>query len=268
MTTSHPVLPGQEAFAIEATPSPEHPERARVGIGLVHGFTGNPYSMRLLAEELAKNGFYVDAPRLPGHGTSVEDLKRTRYADWRAEVAALVERLKARSERVVLVGLSGGGTLALDLASEVNSKVDAVATINVQILERDGFLVKLAPLLEKLLPTAPSAFAGLRKDDIAKPGVSERAYAEVATAAGNSFLRELPRIREALLNNLRCPLLVAYSPQDHSVPPENSRSLSSLLVKHNPIELVLERSYHVATLDYDLPLLVDHVTKLADAVAR
>lgn len=264
--STYPILPGHEPITIEAKPNPKHPERARVAIGLVHGFTGGPYSMRLLAEELAMNGFYVEAPRLPGHGTAVEDLQRTRYADWRAEVVGLVERLGARAERVVLAGLSGGGTLVLDVAAEAGGKVAAVATINAQILERDGLIVKLAPVLEKILPIAPSMLAGLRKDDIAKPGVSERAYDKLSTAAGNSLLRELPRVREAL-SNLRCPVLIAYSPQDHSVPPENSRAILRILSDRTPRELVLERSYHVATLDYDLPLITERITNLADAVA-
>jgi carboxylesterase len=49
---------------------------------VLHGFTGNPVSMRPLAEACAKEGFTVELPRLPGHGTSVEDLMTTGWADW------------------------------------------------------------------------------------------------------------------------------------------------------------------------------------------
>lgn len=257
------MLAGAEAFSAVGN-SATHPSRARIALALVHGFTGSPVSMRPLAELLVADGFRVEVPRLPGHGTHPKDMQRTRYADWRAEVVACVDRLQQAAQHVVLVGLSMGGTLVLDVASSGERRVDGVFTINAQILDREGFTVKLAPLLEHVLPLAPASWAGLRKDDIAKPGVSERAYDMVPTAAGNSFVRELPRIRDQL-PRFPCPLVVARAPQDHSVPPQNSLSLLQLVP--NAKELVLERSYHVATLDYDLPLLAARITEFADALA-
>lgn len=267
MTETYPVLPGQEGFTLEGRASDAHPERRRVAIGVIHGFTGNPSSVRPLAEGLADRGFPIEAPRLPGHGTDVQDMRRTRYSDWRAEVVRTVDRLSQRAPHVVLVGLSMGGSLVLDVASSGERPIAGVVTINAQVLQRDGIGAKLGPYLEAILPIAPAALAGLRKDDIAKPGVSENAYGKVPTAAGNSFVRELPRIREQL-PRLGCPLLVAYSPQDHSVPPANSKAILELAAHVHPIELVLERSYHVATLDYDLELLIEHITRFADRLAR
>jgi hypothetical protein len=46
------------------------------------------------------------------------------------------------------------------------------------------------------------------------------------------------------------------------VPPDNSRALLKLVPGAE--ELVLERSYHVATLDYDLELIEERVSALAD----
>lgn len=261
--SEHPVIPGAEAFAAPgAEDAPTH--RRQIGLGLIHGFTGNPISMRPLAERLRSVGFRVDVPRLPGHGTHPRDMQRTRYADWRAEVVRTVERLTATSQHVGLVGLSMGGTLVLDVGTE-RRDVFGLVCINPQILSREGFIVKLAPLIEHLLPLAPASMAGLRKDDIAKPGVSEHAYDMVPAASGNSYLRELPRVR-AGLSKLDRPLLVAHSVQDHSVPMQNSEELLRL-VPHAR-ELKLERSYHVATLDYDLELLADHITGFCDEFGR
>ena len=263
MSESHPIFAGAEPLSAVGH-SASHPQREKVGVALVHGFTGSPVSMRPLAELLVERGFRVDVPRLPGHGTHAKDMQRTRYADWRGEVVAAFDRLRANAERVILVGLSMGGTLVLDVASSREREVAGVVAINSQILDREGFTVKLAPLLEYVLPLAPASLAGLKKDDIAKPGVSELAYDLVPTAAGNSFVRELPRIREQL-GTFPCPLVVARSPQDHSVPPENSLALLKLVP--NARELVLERSYHVATLDYDLPLLAARITEFCDELA-
>jgi carboxylesterase len=263
LSENYPILAGAEPFSA-AGENAAHPDRAQTALALIHGFTGSPVSMRPLAELLVAQGFRVEAPRLPGHGTHPKDMQRTRYADWRSEVLSCIDRLQRESKRLVLVGLSMGGTLVLDVASSGERRVDGVVAVNAQILDREGVTVKLAPLLEHLLPLAPASWAGLRKDDIAKPGVSEKAYDMVATAAGNSFVRELPRIR-AQLERFPCPLLVARAPQDHSVPPANSIALLKL-VPHAE-ELLLERSYHVATLDYDLELLAQRITDFCDARA-
>ena len=219
--------------------------------------------MRPLAEALAERGFAIEMVRLPGHGTHWRDMMRSRYADWRDEVRRARERLRGAGKKVLLVGLSLGGSLALDVASEQPEAVAGVVCINATVLDREGILAKLAPVLEKILPVVPAKAAGLVENDIAKGG-DEHAYAYVPAAAGGSFLKELPRLREAVAG-LQVPVLVAYSPQDHSVPPENSKKILELLPGKKE-ELRLERSFHVATLDYDFELLVERIAELAARV--
>lgn len=233
-------------------------DRARVGVAVVHGFTGNPNSTRPVAERLHREGFTVEVPLLPGHGTSVKDMARTRYADWRAEAERVLDDLRGRCDEVVLVGLSMGGTIALDLAGSRPSDVAGVVTINAQILDPDQLLAKLAPVLQHVAPIVPRDLAGLPSDDIAKPGADERAYPSVSAKAAQSLIRELPRIRAQLVD-VTMPLLVAYSPQDHSVPAKNSRAVTEFAASADLTELVLDRSYHVATLDYDAELLEDAI---------
>lgn len=256
----YPVMDGAQAWS-----SPGSGERSRIGVVVVHGFTGNPVSVRPLGEALAALGYAVVVPRLPGHGTSWRDLKTTRYADWRGEVLRVTTELAARCAGVVLVGLSMGGTLVLDVASDGIDRVRGVAVINAQVLDRQGLLVKLAPALGKIVPVVPATAAGLVENDIAKGG-DERAYAYVPAAAGNSLIAALPGVREALAR-VRCPALVAHSAQDHSVPPENSRAVLRLLGSTDKTELVLERSYHVATLDFDAPLLNERIASFVERVA-
>jgi carboxylesterase len=230
---------------------------------MIHGFTGSPISLRPLAEQLAADGFSIELPRLPGHGTSWRDMMPTRYEDWRAHILAAAQTLAARCQRLLLFGLSMGGTLALDIASGGGVQAAGVITVNAQILDRQGLLVKLGPYLEKVLPVVPARLAGLTPDDIAKPGVSERAYRWVPSAAGNSLVRALPQVR-ARLPQMPCPVLVIYSEQDHSVSPENSRALLRSLRGSEVTELKLERSYHLATLDHDQALIRERVLGFAD----
>ena len=65
-------LPGTEPF--EHTGGP-------VGVLLCHGFTGSPQTLRPWAEYLAQQGLTVSLPRLPGHGTTWQDLAGTGWLD-------------------------------------------------------------------------------------------------------------------------------------------------------------------------------------------
>lgn len=252
-------IPGAEPWSAKGSG-----DRADVGVIVLHGFTGNPNATRPLGERLNEAGYTVEVPLLPGHGTSHRDLKRTRYGDWRAAVEGVVDDLAGRCRSVVLVGLSAGGTLSLDVASQRRDAVAGVVSINAQVLGRDDPLARIAPLLQYVISAVPRDLAGLPTDDIARPGADERAYAWVPSRTGQSILNELPRIRGQLTDLIQ-PVLVAYSPQDHSVPPANSKAILELVGSEDVTELVLERSYHVATLDWDAELLEQAVI---DFVAR
>ena len=55
---------------------------------LVHGFSATPREMRPLAEALTARGFAALGVRLPGHGTTPEDLARRNYGEWIATIDA------------------------------------------------------------------------------------------------------------------------------------------------------------------------------------
>src|SRR5579863_756488 len=114
------MMPGAEPFSASNGPN---------GVLVLHGFTGNPGSMRSLAEAFADAGFSVDLPLLPGHGTSVEDMLQTSWDDWSSAAEAAYESLAARCDRTLVAGLSMGGTLSLWLASR-HPELGGVVVVN------------------------------------------------------------------------------------------------------------------------------------------
>jgi carboxylesterase len=252
-------IPGAEPWSARGEGA-----RGQVGVVVTHGFTANPLGTRPLGQRLAAEGYTVEVPCLPGHGTNFRDLGRSRYADWYGALEHVVDHLASGCDRIVLVGHSMGGTLSLDLASRRPDDVAGVVAINAQVSDPVQPLAKLAPVLQYVLPYLPRDLAGLPSDDIAKPGVEEGAYATISARAAQSLIEQLPRIRRQL-PSLTAPLLVAWSPQDHSVPPENSIVLQELVGSSDVTALRCDRSYHVPQLDYDADKLA---TAIAGFVAR
>jgi carboxylesterase len=239
-------VPGAEPFSARG-----HGARGSVGVVVVHGFTANPIGTRPLGLRLAAQGYSVEVPLLPGHGTSARDLARTRYADWRATVANAVTTLGRGCEHIVIVGHSMGGSITLDLAGSREHVLAGAVVINSLVLGREEIIARAAPLLQYVVPFVPRDVAGMPTDDLAKPGVDEHAYAWVSARAAQSFIAELPRIRAGLAD-VSCPVLVVTSPEDHTVDPANGDAIADGLTSAERVErLTTPRSFHVPLLDYD-----------------
>ncbi len=236
------VLPGCEPFS--------HAGSAH-GVLVLHGFTGNPTSMRPLAEAAAAAGYSVELPRLPGHGTAVEDMVATRFEDWLGEADAAYGRLAARGGRVAVVGLSMGGTLAVRLAE--TRAVAGAALINPLVKTSPETLEGIAQLLEAGLVSVEAIGS-----DIKREGTRELSYDATPLASAQSLFGALADV-EADLARVTCPVLLLSSREDHVVPPENGDLLAARVT--GPLERVwLENSFHVATLDNDRDLVEAAVT--------
>jgi carboxylesterase len=232
-----PTIPGAEPLS--------HAGKGDVGALVLHGFTGNPGSMRGLAEACVAAGFHVEMPQLAGHGTVIEDMVPTRWADWTADVEAAYLRLAARASRIVVLGLSMGGSLTL-WAGTRHPEVRGLVCVNPATLPQPAEVIDM---LKGMVDAGQEVMDGIGSD-IADPSTHETAYPGTPLAALHSFQVDglVPLSRE--YGTLTMPLLLFTSVQDHVVDPGNSDALAAAY--GGPVERVmLERSYHVATQDYD-----------------
>jgi carboxylesterase len=228
------------------------------GVLVLHGFTGNPTSMRPLAEHLAAEGHRVELPRLPGHGTSWKDLASTAWSDWADEAAAAFDRLGPRPRAIV--GLSMGGTLALHLAQQRPRDVGALVLINPWMTLHHP----LKPTL-RVLQHVIGSFPGVG-NDIARPDADELPYPRVPLTALSSVLEAQGGVRDRL-SEVRAPTLVLTSRVDHTIDPEDSTLIVRELRYARTQQVRLEHSFHVATLDYDAELIADRASAwIADAL--
>ena len=114
------------------------------GVVLIHGYTASPPEMRMLGDYLQSLGYSVLGVRLPGHGTTPEDLGTTRWPDWYGAVEAGINRLRKSCRRIFLAGQSLGGLLALKAAAELPVAGLAVLATPMFVQDWRAPLVKLA----------------------------------------------------------------------------------------------------------------------------
>jgi carboxylesterase len=212
----------------------------------------------------------VRAVRLAGHGTDVADLAATRWTDWFASVVEELAALRRNVERIAVAGMSMGGLLSLHLAATRPADVAALVLCGTPIHFTD-LRVRLAPLLERV-PWVARRWATIPKTD--GPDISD----PVVRAASRSYraiplhgVAELVRLQAVVrreLGRVTQPALLMHGRHDHSVPLANldilRRELGSRTIEHH----ILERSWHVVTLDRDRAELERRAADFLEQVAR
>ena len=229
------VLEGADAFSLPG---------GRVGAVLVHGFTGSPQGMRALGEHLAEAGIAIEAPRLPGHGTTWQDLGTRRHHEWVAAVEDAYDRLAERCDEVFFAALSFGSALTVDFAARHPDDVAGIVLLSPFLLTKDPRRF-LAPAIRFAIQSLPGV-----SNDIADPEMREIAYERVPTKAAYSMLQFIRRARKAL-PSVKCPALIIHARQDHTAHPDNARVIEREIGSQDAEVVWLERSYHVITVDLE-----------------
>jgi carboxylesterase len=227
------------------------------GVLVLHGFTGSTQSMLPYGEALAAKGYTVLGPRLPGHGTTVEDMASRKYTEWTGEAERAFEEIAARCDRVFVTGLSMGGTLTLYLAARFSDRIAGIMPINALALTKP--MLRLAPMLKYIMKAVPGVGS-----DIKKPECKESCYEKVPVPAVCELTRLLAVMREGL-PRVTVPALVIASREDHVVAePANAEYIMANLGSQDKKLLWLENSYHVATLDNDAELISERAIEFIE----
>ncbi len=186
------------------------------GVLLIHGFGASPRELRPLADALVRHHFTVAGVRLPGHGTSPQDLRKRRHQEWLDAASKGYQALTRMQLQVSLCGLSTGALVSLFLAAR-------------QPIER---LVLLAPFLRLRHHLAP--YAGLLSPFLPyqKRVISETErdfYYSRRPLRGIHQINLLRRRLPAILPRITAPTLVLTSTGDATIAPGTAQALFALL---------------------------------------
>ena len=194
----------------------EFNSESKIGCYILHGFSSSTYETKDLAEFLGNNGYHTLTRNLPGHGTSVEECNTVKYQDWLSFVEQDLAELSINSDKIVVIGMSMGGVLALHLGSlfPVECVISAAAVFQL----RDHKKLKyLNSVLCKFLPIRPK-IKSYPKD--IKGGLVFHGYDQYPMIALNEFMK-MNRFVKKELNKIKCPTMILHANVDQTSMPIN-----------------------------------------------
>lgn len=222
-------------------------ENGRVGVLLIHGFTGSPKAIHEWALTLVDAGYTVAVPLLSGHGSTLEEFEKTVWTQWTADAEKAWDWLAERTDEAFAAGFSMGGTLALWLAQHHPETAGAI-TVNAAIRDPRELLINVIGRIG-----VPRIVKGVC-NDAKLAGVDEGAYDRIPSRTALEYARMVAAARRDLAK-VTCPLLIFSSVGDHVIPPANQREIYDSVSSQDKALVKLENSYHVATMDNDKELI-------------
>ena len=189
------------------------PAFGRIGVLLLHGFTSHTDTVSGLLPHLEEAGIPYEMPWLRGHGSHWSDLRGVTARDWYTDAERALVTLAGRVDRVVVVGLSMGGLVGLELAMRHPELIAGLCTVAAALRFADP-LSGLTPLLERVIGSWPSP------DGFNDPALASRSrnYKRFPTAAFGELLRYAQHI-EGRLSEVHVPLSVLHSKKDRVIAP-------------------------------------------------
>jgi len=241
---SAPIIPGAEPVSIAASSQD-------AAVLLLHGYMGTVQTVRNWALAFAQAGFAVEAPLLPGHGTSHEDMVDTQWSDYVDYSDAVYKKLAARYERVFVGGLCMGGPIAASVVTR-HPEVAGLLSINGSFqLPRHWN----SSFLREMLKDNRIFFQWFRGQTMEDPAAPPLIVYDLAPIAPMLTLRASLEAVYEQLSEVRCPVLAFTSRLDTVLEPDESEP-AWLKQFSGPVEhIFLERSRHLATLDYDKEII-------------
>jgi len=233
-------------------------EHGPVACLLLHGFAGSPAEVRPLGEFLAARNITVRAPLLPGHGTTPDDLRRTRWPQWVRTAETELVDLQGRYGQVHVVGFSMGGLLALYLAA--HRQVASVATLSCPVKLADWRQI-LVPLAQYFVKDYP---ARISNPELA---IQLDSYDRFPLAAVHSLLRLARQVRKDL-PRVTAPLLALQGDRDKWIASESAEYiLANVGSGEKMLQRLIDRN-HLITLEHGREEVFDAVYSWAHAHSR
>lgn len=240
----------QQTFSENPEPFLLQPKKSNgIGILLIHGLLASPAEVRDFAEFLVKQNYTIFAVRIKGHGTSPYDLRKQTFMDWSKSVKRGFEILNVYCNKMMVVGFSTGGALALKLAAENHDKIIAVValTVPVKFVNKSFLFVPLLHGTNRLVKWV-SSIEGIKPFLENNPEHKNINYSSVPVKSLYE-LRLLMEDIEPQLEKIKIPTLLVYASEDPIVNPESAEIILAKLTDIHKELVIVNSTRHGILMD-------------------
>lgn len=259
---------------------------SRSGVLLFHSLSSGPRELQYLAHGLHRAGHTVQVPLLPGYSLGQPGQRLAGHVDWTAAALAAFDALQARCDTVAVGGLSVGAVLALQVAAQRASRVNALLALSTA-LQFDGWAT---PWTRRLLPLAawlPGAGEiGLRmtapfgvKDTALRDWIGTQVREAAGTAGVGAVLhvRDLLQVRRLVqdtrrrLPDITAPTLLLHAQHDDVASARSAHEVGQHIRSRQVTWQLFADSYHQLGIDSEkqqvLLAMRDFLQQLVDGKA-
>lgn len=262
-----------------------HAAAARTAIVLLHGLCSTPDELRPVESSLRSLGYAVHPLSIVGYSFEPQaNVQRaTRSVDWIDAVERKVDALRTTHQRVLLVGISAGASLALGAAIRCGERIDGMVLMSTALrfdgwsIPRWHFLLPLAlytPLgrFWKYRERAPYGVKNERVRAWIERDLRSRRISSAGSAViGIGHLREHDRLIRHVrrqMAQVRCGQVLALHAREDEVASIANLGILSRGLRSDTLRcVILDNSFHMITIDNDRQQVISETVRFAAAVA-
>lgn len=231
------------------------------GVLLIHGWTSTPYELRRLGKYLNENGYTVCAPQLRGHGTVPKDLEGVKWNDWLADLEAEYEQIRAKCDKVYVIGTSIGANLAILLAQKKSGIAGLVLMATPYQLKFEKGVLLFAKILSKIKKYAKKFYPPTF-------GVSTTITRIISyqTYPISNALETFNLIKESRKNleSISAPCFVIQSASDHIAAKDSLEKIYDRISSKIKKKKYIQRAYHTFISDIKNERVLQEILKFLD----
>lgn len=220
----------------------------KIGILLLHGFSGTTHQFKELGPYLASKGFTVYAPLIAGHGTKPQDLAETTSQDWKNSVKEAYLNLSKKVKKIIIIGNSFGGNLAFYLAHEFNNSFAGIISLGTPIWMRFQWIIKLRLYTYGWIQRyyrKPRRVYRIDYTDMS----DEITYPVIPIKSLRDFFNFLEKETIPNLEKIKVPTLIAHADVDPVVSPQSAAYIYEHLSSKHKAIFWFRSDRHVLTAD-------------------
>jgi len=232
---------------------PIYVEGTQKGILMLHGLTASPDDFRDYAERFVSKKYTVSVPLLAGHGTNIQNLEKTKWQEWYADVKTAYMSLTEKCDQIIVIGQSIGGALALHLAARY--KIDGL------VLLAPGLFFKNKATMALPLLSLVKKYINKRNGPDIKNEVSKKRAISYTKMPLRS-ISETAHLFEQIKNELHIvftPVLIFHSIYDHVIDYKSSEYIFNHISSKCKRLITLRNSYHILSLDNEKNIILKEI---------